>query len=31
VLLFTLLWDLKQLHAILRSAGLAVRIIRCKI
>jgi len=31
VLLFTLLWDLKQLQPILRSAGLAVRIIRCKI
>jgi hypothetical protein len=30
VLLFTLLWDLKQLHTILRSAGLAVRIVRCK-
>ena len=31
VLLFTLFWDLKQLQPILRSAGLAVRIIRCKI
>ena len=31
VLLFTLFCDLKQLQPILRSAGLAVRIIRCKI
>lgn len=30
VLLFTLLWDLKQLHTLLRSAGLAIQIIRCK-